>query len=259
MCITGLYGYTVCQIIIYDSVGDSNFGMGVLHVKREILTYLLWRSLSVCSIFLFFHRIEYPKRCLWKKNKKILSSSFRWYDCIFKKVMYRPCDLDLWPVKVKLIYWVEYKPMIALHKFQSDISTNSREIEDQNIEKSPSLIIARLVSMATNKNRWFDFLEKVLPLSYNWSAPTVKKSGRSDQYCGLYIVWRQTSQKKLTGQDIIWKPLREREYFSKPLRFFTVRLTLTATCQGQRLRALVYLVVIIQRNSVQCWFSFFIN
>ena len=75
MCITGLYGYTVCQIIIYDSVGDSNFGMGVLHVKREILTYLLWRSLSVCSIFLFFHRIEYPKRCLWKKNKKNLSSS----------------------------------------------------------------------------------------------------------------------------------------------------------------------------------------
>ena len=100
--------------------------------------------------------------------------------------------------------------MIALHKFQSDISTNSREIEDQNIEKSPSLIIARLVSMATKKNRWFDFLEKVLPLSYNWSAPTVKKSGRSDQYCGLYIVWRQTSQKKLTGQDIIWKPLGER-------------------------------------------------
>ena len=220
--------------------------MGVLHVKREILTYLLWRSLSVCSIFLFFHRIEYPKRCLWKKNKKILSSSFRWYDCIFKKVMYRPCDLDLWPVKVKLIYWVEYKPMIALHKFQSDISTNSREIEDQNIEKSPSLIIARLVSMATNKNRWFDFLEKVLPLSYNWSAPTVKKSGRSDQYCGLYIVWRRTSQKKLTGQDIIWKPLKERDYFSKPLRFFTVRLTLTATCQGQRLR-----VEIIQRNSVK--------
>ena len=43
--------------------------------------------------------------------------------------------------------------MIALHKFHSDISTNSREIEDQNIEKSPSLIIARLVSMAIQKNR----------------------------------------------------------------------------------------------------------
>ena len=47
MSITGLYGYTVCQIIIYDSVGDSKFGMGVLHVKREILTYLFWRNLSV--------------------------------------------------------------------------------------------------------------------------------------------------------------------------------------------------------------------
>ena len=169
MCITGLYGYTVCQIIIYDSVGDSNFGMGVLHVKREILTYLLWRSLSVCSIFLFFHRIEYPKRCLWKKNKKILSSSFWWYDCIFKKVMYRPCDLDLWPMKVKLIYWVEYKPMIALHKFQSDISTNSREIEDQNIEKSPSLIIARLVSMATKKTADSIFLKKFCHCPTTWA------------------------------------------------------------------------------------------
>ena len=144
--------------------------------------------------------------------------------------MYRPCDLYLWPMKVKLIYWVEFTPMIALHKFQSDISTNSREIEDQNIEKSPSLIIARLVSMATRTNRQFDFLEKVLPLSYNWSAPTVKKSGRSDQYCSLYIVWRQTSQKKLTGQDIIWKPLKERDYFAKPLTFFySAWLTLTAT------------------------------
>ena len=199
MCITGLYGYTVCQIIIYDSVGDSKFGMGVLHVKREILTYLLWRSLSVCSIFLLFHRIEYPKRCLWKKNKKILSSSFWWYDYIFIIVMHRPCDLDLWPMKVKLISWIEYSPITAMHKFYTNISANSREIEDQNIEISPSLIIARLVSMATKQNRWSEFLEKVLPLSHNWSAPTVKKSGLSDQYCDLYIVWRQNTHKTLGG------------------------------------------------------------
>ena len=89
--------------------------------------------------------------------------------------------------------------MTALHKCHSNISANSREIEDPNIEKSLSLIIARLVSMATKQNRWFEFLEKVLPLSYNWSAPTVNKSGRSDQYCDLYIVWRQNSHKTLGG------------------------------------------------------------
>ena len=199
MCITGLYGCHVCQIIMYHYVRDSIFGIGGLHVKREILTYLFWRHLSVCSIFLLFHRIEYPKRSLWKKNKKIISSSFWWYDCIFKKVLYRPCDIDLWPMKVKLILWIEYNPITALHTFYTDISANSREIEDQNIENSLSLIIARLVSMATKQNRWFEFLEKVLPLSYNWSAPTVKKSGRSDQYCGLYIVWRHNSHNTLGG------------------------------------------------------------
>ena len=57
-----------------------------------------------------------------------------------------------------------------------------------------------------------------------------------------------TSQKdgQTDKQTNRWKPLKERGYFSKPLRFFTVRLTLTATCQGQRLR-----VEIIQRNSVK--------
>ena len=39
-----------------------------------------------------------------------------------------------------------------MYTFQSDISTNNREIKYQNIEKSLSLIIERMVSMATKKS-----------------------------------------------------------------------------------------------------------
>ena len=57
------------------------------------------------------------------------------------------------------------------------------------------------------------------------------------------LLWQRDVKLQQTNK---WKPLKERDYFSKPQRLFTVRLTLTATCQGQRLR-----VEIIQRNSVK--------
>ena len=60
--------------------------------------------------------------------------------------------------------------------------TNSREINYQNIEKSLSLIIERLVSMATKKI-----------------------TERSDQDCGLYIVRRQNADKKNSPTNILWK------------------------------------------------------
>ena len=40
----------------------------------------------LCSLqFLLFHRIEYPKRCLWKNNWNFSMAQFLWYDCTFKK------------------------------------------------------------------------------------------------------------------------------------------------------------------------------
>ena len=51
----------------------------------------------------------------------------------------------------KLFLWIDYDPISVLYQFQIDISTNSREIKYQNIEKSLSLISERLVSMATTK------------------------------------------------------------------------------------------------------------
>ena len=80
-----------------------------------------------------------------------------WYDCTFKKTMYRHCDLDLWPMKVKLFLWIDYDPISVLYQIQSDMSTNSRAIKYQSIEKSLSLIIERLVSMATKQNYQADF------------------------------------------------------------------------------------------------------
>ena len=54
-------------------------------------------------------------------------AQFLWYDYL-QKAMYRPCDLDLWPMKVNLFQWIEYNPISILYKFQIDISSNGREI-----------------------------------------------------------------------------------------------------------------------------------
>ena len=75
----------------------------------------------------------------------------------FQRNMYRHCDLDLWPMKVKLFLWIDYDPISVLYKIQSDMSTNSQEIKYQNSEKSLSLIIERLVSTATKKIEWAYF------------------------------------------------------------------------------------------------------
>ena len=45
----------------------------------------------------------------------------------------RLCDLDLWPMKVKFFWWIDYDPISVLYEFQIDISINSREIKYQNM------------------------------------------------------------------------------------------------------------------------------
>ena len=89
----------------------------------------------LCSLkFLLFHRIVYPKRWLWKKLKFFYGSVFvTWL--YLQKAVYRPCDLDLWPMKV-FFQWIEYNPRSILYKFQIDISSNCREIKYQNIDQT---------------------------------------------------------------------------------------------------------------------------
>ena len=78
----------------------------------------------LCSLqFLLFHRIEYPKRCIWKKKWNFSMAQF----------LYRTV-----PVTLTFDLWksIEYNPISILCKFQIDISSNSREIKYQNIGRT---------------------------------------------------------------------------------------------------------------------------
>ena len=74
--------------------------------------------------------IGHTKRCLQKNNKIFYVSVFVIW-LYLPKAMYRPCDLDLWPIKVNL--WIDKDPISLLYEFQIDISTNSWEIKYQNM------------------------------------------------------------------------------------------------------------------------------
>ena len=50
-----------------------------------------------------------------------------------QKAMYRPCDIDLWPMKDNFFQWIDSDPISVLYEFQIDISTNNWEIKYQNI------------------------------------------------------------------------------------------------------------------------------
>ena len=72
---TGLYDCHIFQIFFDDFISNINCGIGVLHVKRQILTYFLTSSL--CSLkFLLFHLIGHTKRCLQENIENILWLSF---------------------------------------------------------------------------------------------------------------------------------------------------------------------------------------
>ena len=73
---TRLHDYHIFQILFDDFMTNSNFGIGVLHVKSQILTYFFVSSFLYSLKFLLFHRIEYPKRCLWKNIEIFLWLSF---------------------------------------------------------------------------------------------------------------------------------------------------------------------------------------
>ena len=53
-----------------------------------------------------------------------------------QKAMYRPCDLDIWPMNVTMFLCIEYNPISSLYTFQINISSNSREIKYQNIDRT---------------------------------------------------------------------------------------------------------------------------
>ena len=74
-----------------------------------------------------------------KKILKIVYGSVFVIWLYLQKAMYRPCDIDLWPMKDNFFerqfffQWIDSDPISVLYEFQIDISTNSWEIKYQNM------------------------------------------------------------------------------------------------------------------------------
>ena len=129
-------------------MSNINCGIGVLHVKREILTYFVVTSFLCslkCSLFNLIG-------CLQGVYKKILKmfygsvfviwlyqraytppTSIYSFDCTFKKqcTVHVTLTFDLW--KSMFFQWFNNDPMSVLYEFQIDISTNGWEIKYQNM------------------------------------------------------------------------------------------------------------------------------
>ena len=109
--------------------------MGVLHVKVKYWRIFCDVISLLAPVFILSSNIV-SKEVSMKKIWNFSMAQFLWYDCTFKKARYRPCDLDIWPMKVNLFSWIEYNHISILYKFQIDISSNSREIKYQNIGRT---------------------------------------------------------------------------------------------------------------------------
>ena len=114
---------------------NSNFGIGVLHVKVKY-----WRifcdviSLLARVFIVSSNRVSYGVSM--KKNWNFSKAQFLWYDCTFKKqcTVSVTLTIDLW--MSMFFQWIEYHPINILHQFQIDISSNSREIKYQTIGRT---------------------------------------------------------------------------------------------------------------------------
>ena len=113
-------------------MSNINCGIGVLHVKRQILMYFCDVISLLAQVFIVSFDRAY-KEVSTKKYWKFSMSQFLWYDCTFKKQCTVPVTLtiDLW--RSIIFQWIGYNPISILYKFQNDISSNSREIKYQNI------------------------------------------------------------------------------------------------------------------------------
>ena len=73
---TGLYDCNILKIFVDDCMSHISCGIGVLHVKPQILTYFFVTSF-LCSLkLLWFHLIGHTKRCLQKNIEHFIWLSF---------------------------------------------------------------------------------------------------------------------------------------------------------------------------------------
>ena len=105
----------------------------------------------LCSLkFLLFYRIEYPKRCLWKKIEIFLWLSF--CQCTVPVTL----TFDLW--RSIIFQWIEYNPIGILYKFQIDISSNSWEIKYQNIGRTHTQTHTHTHRQTDRQTGWKQYL-----------------------------------------------------------------------------------------------------
>ena len=84
----------------------------------------------LCSLkFVLFHRIEYPKRYLWKKNWNFSMAQFLWYNYTFKKQDTVPVTLtfDLW----RSIYFSELSKTLKILAGHTDTQTDRHTHTDR--------------------------------------------------------------------------------------------------------------------------------
>ena len=91
---TGLSDCHIFQIFFNDFMSTINCGIRVLHVKRQILTYFLWRHFSARSSFYCF--------IWWGIQRGVCKKILKIVFLIWLYLQKAKCDLDLWPMKVNV-------------------------------------------------------------------------------------------------------------------------------------------------------------
>ena len=124
-CMTAIF----FRFFLDNFMSNINCGIGVLHVRRQILTYFC----DVISLLAQVFIVSVDGACKevsTKKNWTFYMAQFLWYYCTFKKQCIVPVTLtfDLWKF---CFQWIDNDPISVLYEFQIDISTNSWEIKYQ--------------------------------------------------------------------------------------------------------------------------------
>ena len=91
---TGLYDCHILKIFLDDFMSNINCGIGVLHVKRQILTYFCDVIFMLALVFILSVDRAY-KEVSTLKYWTFSMAQFLWYDCTFKKQCTVPVTVDL--------------------------------------------------------------------------------------------------------------------------------------------------------------------
>ena len=113
-------------------MSNINCGIGVLHVKRQILTYFCDVIFLLAQVFI----VSFDRAYKEVSTKNILKI---FYGSVFDITVPSKSNVpSLWPWPLTyesqcFFQWIDNDPISVLYEFQIDISTNSWEIKYQNM------------------------------------------------------------------------------------------------------------------------------